>query len=102
MPDKKLLYHYFRHNYIIGLAGIYIILSLLLKSVLNLDIGIPCLWELLFHKECPGCGLTRAAQRLFVFDLEGAARNNPLIFIVVPALTCYLLQDFRKFCRQNS
>lgn len=101
MPDKKSLYNYLKHNYIVSIAGIYVLLLLILKVAWNIDIGIPCLWKLLFNKECPGCGLTRAGHYLLVFDVKGAAQSNPLIFIVLPALACYLFQDFRKFQQQN-
>lgn len=44
--------------------------------------GIPCLWKLLFHHECLGCGLSRAGAYLVRGNLEQAMATHWLIFPV--------------------
>jgi hypothetical protein len=51
------------------------------------DSGPPlCLSVILFHRTCPGCGMTRACMHLAHFDYASAFRYNKLVFIVFPAL----------------
>ena len=45
--------------------------------------GIPCLWKLIFHHECLGCGLSRAGAYLVRGNIEQAMTTNWLIFPVV-------------------
>ena len=45
-----------------------------------------CLSQLLFHKECWGCGMTRACMHLIHFDVAGAYYYNALSFVVLPIL----------------
>ena len=45
-----------------------------------------CLSQLLLHKECPGCGITRAVQHSIHFDFETAWNFNKLVVLVVPVL----------------
>ena len=45
-----------------------------------------CLFKLLFHKECFGCGLTRAFAALSRFEFSKAYDYNHLIVIIVPIL----------------
>jgi len=44
--------------------------------------GIPCLWKLIFHHECLGCGLSRAGAYLVRGNIEQAMTTNWLIFPV--------------------
>ena len=44
--------------------------------------GIPCLWKLIVHHECLGCGLSRAGAYLVRGDIEKAIATNWLIFPV--------------------
>lgn len=42
--------------------------------------GASCPSRVLFHIDCPGCGLTRAFFRLLQLDLRGASALNPAVF----------------------
>ena len=44
--------------------------------------GIPCLWKLIFHHECLGCGLSRAGAYLVRGNIEQAMTTNWLILPV--------------------
>ncbi len=43
-----------------------------------------CLYAIVLHQPCPGCGLTRATFALFSGDIERALALNPLSPLVVP------------------
>jgi hypothetical protein len=45
-----------------------------------------CLFKILFHVECPGCGMTRALHCFLRGDFVTAAQFNWRVFIVVPIL----------------
>ena len=45
-----------------------------------------CLWKILFHIDCWGCGLTRAFYQLCKLNFHQAWDYNPKIFIIVPLL----------------
>ena len=89
-----------KHFVIVGIVGYYIV-GLSLYIFAEIDILIPCIWYTLFDIKCPGCGLTRAFMLLLQFDFTGAWASNPLIFIVFPGLTFYIIKDFTKFVKDN-
>lgn len=45
-----------------------------------------CLFKLIFHHECWGCGMTRAFVSLAYLDFEGAWQYNHLVVIVAPLM----------------
>lgn len=65
-----------------------------------------CLSKVLLHKECPGCGLTRASQHLIHFDFSEAYHFNKLVFVVFPIVIFFwgreLLKTYRAFKNQSS
>ncbi len=99
--SKKILLLYIRKNIVIaGIAGYYFI-GLILYLFAEVDILIPCIWHTLFDIRCPGCGLTRAFIHLLSFDVAAAWDSNPLIFIVFPGLSYYIIRDFILFVKKN-
>jgi len=84
-------------NKVISVVAIYFVISVFLKMVFAIDILIPCLWKKIFHFECPGCGLTTAFIKILTFDISGAYKTNPLIFIILPLGIAYIYYDFSKF-----
>lgn len=88
---------YVRSNKLISLVALYFIVSVVLQMAFSVNIMFPCLWKTIFHHECPGCGLTTALIDLIRFDIEGAYRANPLIFIVLPAVIFYTIKDIRRY-----
>lgn len=95
--ESETLFKYIASNKIISLVAIYFVISLILKTVCNIDILIPCLWKTLFKIECPGCGLTTACINLLECNIVGAFNSNPLIFIVLPIGIIYIYKDYKKF-----
>lgn len=55
------------------------------------NIGIPCVFRLLTHLQCPGCGITRACVSILRLDFKSALEYNPLSLTVVPLLALILL-----------
>ncbi|MBR3306005.1 MAG: DUF2752 domain-containing protein [Lachnospiraceae bacterium] len=55
------------------------------------NIGIPCVFRLLTHLQCPGCGITRACVSILRLDFKSAFEYNPLSLTVVPLLALILL-----------
>lgn len=72
---------------ILILLGILIILGLIYIS----DIRIPCLFKLITGLHCPGCGITRCLEHLIKLEFYASFRSNPLVFILLPFLTYYLI-----------
>lgn len=96
------LFRYYKANSITASVLLYLLLSAVLKAMLAIDIGIPCLWKLLFHFECPGCGMTTAFTHLLRLDVDKADEANRSIFLLVPAAAGYLCFDFLKFKRRST
>lgn len=63
------------NNYKIGIgaAVVYLLLS-------TTFLGTACPSRILFQKNCPGCGLTRAALYLVTFQWKEAWSMNAMIF----------------------
>ncbi len=55
-----------------------------------------CLSVLLFHRECWGCGFTRAVMHMVHFDFDTALEYNRLAFIVLPMLAAMWLSFLIK------
>jgi hypothetical protein len=88
---------YLRSRWPFILVIAYSLFAFALYAFNGMDIMIPCLWTTLTGVNCPGCGLTRALLLLFQFDFVGAWNMNPLIYLVAPALSYYIVKDFFSF-----
>jgi hypothetical protein len=98
---KKIIFPYLKRNIVItGIVGYYFI-GLILYIFAEVDILLPCIWYTLFNVRCPGCGLTRAFIHLLSFDFSAAWDSNPLIFIVLPGMSYYIIKDFVRFVKNN-
>jgi len=62
------------------------------------DSGLPplCISQILFKAECPGCGMTRACQRIIHFRFLDAWYFNKMSFIVFPVLLYFYIKEFWK------
>ena len=45
--------------------------------------NVPCLFKLVFHIPCPGCGLTRAFKELFKLNISKALYYNILCIPII-------------------
>jgi hypothetical protein len=68
---------------LIGVA--YLIFVLIFKK------AIPCVFYLLFHKYCPGCGITRMCVDLAQLNFKEAMGHNLLVFCLLPFLAAIAL-----------
>jgi len=93
----RLLFKYAKANWLFVSVGIYALLACVLKIITAIDITIPCIFKLLFHITCPGCGLTHAFIDLLQLDIVGAWNHNSLIFLVIPLGSFLILSHFLKF-----
>jgi hypothetical protein len=88
---------YLRKNNFISIVFSYLLFSALLKSTTEIDLCIPCIWQSIFGVHCPGCGLTTAFISMIEFDFKNAFESNWSIFIIVPIVIYYVIQDYVKF-----
>lgn len=58
-----------------------------------------CLSVIIFDRNCPACGMTRAFQHLIHLDFAAAAHFNKLSFIVFPIITFVWILELRKAFR---
>ncbi|MDY0143023.1 MAG: DUF2752 domain-containing protein [Bacteroidales bacterium] len=98
---NKIIFPYLRKNILITCIVGYYFVGLILYIFAEVDILIPCIWHTLFNIRCPGCGLTRAFIHLLSFDFSAAWDANPLIFIVLPGMSFYIIRDFVRFVKNN-
>jgi hypothetical protein len=94
--------HYLWFNRLVTALGCYFLFSIILYSRTGIDICIPCLWKTLFGWTCPGCGISTATMRILEFNFAGAYQANGFVFVVLPGLMYYGIQDFRKFSGKKS
>lgn len=59
-----------------------------------------CPSKILFDKECPGCGTTRATMRMFHFRFSEAWEFNRLSFITVPLIGFLYIRIIYKFSKK--
>ena len=45
-------------------------------------VGVPCIYNKIFHIKCPGCGMTRASICFFSGDFTGAFQQNALFALI--------------------
>lgn len=78
----------------------YLFLLVFLKLVI--DIGKDtntsiCIFKILFDKECPGCGMTRAFYNMLILNYTKATHFNYKIIIVYPLIwTIYIKFVYNK------
>lgn len=92
---------YIKKNWIYTILIVYFITSIALKYLNIIDITIPCIFKTITGHSCWGCGLTRATLNFYTFNWKTAWDYNPLVFIVIPSITYYILNDFYLFYKQN-
>ncbi len=52
--------------------------------------------KLLLHRECLGCGITRAIQHAIHFDFTIAWHYNKLVVLVLPVVILLWLNEIKK------
>lgn len=78
-----------------GKLGFYILLPIAFVLIPTswLEARRPlCLFRMLFHRPCPGCGMTRAVSCVAHGQFKKAFQYNKLVVIVLPILSYSWLQ----------
>jgi hypothetical protein len=103
-PNKifGFFFKYSAHNLIYSVVGGYFILSLILYIFLDINICIPCLYTVLFNQNCWGCGMTHAIMEILHLNFSNAYQENPFVFIVLPAGTYFVINDFLNFLKKEN
>jgi hypothetical protein len=60
-----------------------------------------CIWRLLFHVHCPGCGLTRGICFLVHGKWNDAMRFNPLSALAVALMTVNFAKESGEIIRSR-
>lgn len=55
-----------------------------------------CMSKLLLHRECLGCGITKAIQHAIHFDFTRAWHYNKLVVLVLPVVILLWLNEIKK------
>ena len=93
----KILVLYIKEQWIWAVFIGYELIAMLVGIFSHYDIAIPCMSQLIFNKECPGCGLTRGTMCMLQGDFEKAATFNRGVFIIIPLIAGLILYDFFQF-----
>lgn len=70
--------------------------------VLFTDIKIPCIFNLVFHLECPGCGITRMIVAIARLDFLAAFYFNPFIFVSFPLILLLIVYPEIRYVKYGS
>jgi hypothetical protein len=62
---------------------LYQLLTGVIAAYSSIDVMIPCLFKTVFHIECWGCGLSRAAIEVVLLRWNSAYAQHPLVFIIM-------------------
>ncbi len=79
----------------------YILGSVLLKSVSDIDITLSCPIKHFFGVRCYGCGITTATVQMLKFDFVSAWAANPIAFIIVPLLLFIFIRHWLQFVKNT-
>jgi hypothetical protein len=88
---------YVKEQWIWALLIGYELVAMAMGIFTHYDIAIPCISQLIFHKECPGCGLTRGTMCMLQGEFEKAASFNRGVFVVIPLIVGLVIYDFFEF-----
>lgn len=69
---------------------LYQLLTGVLAAYSSIDVMIPCIFKAVFHIECWGCGLSRAAIDVVLLRWNTAYAQHPLVFLIM-GLTGFVL-----------
>jgi hypothetical protein len=62
---------------------LYQLLTGILAAYSSIDVMIPCIFKTVFHIECWGCGLSRAAIDVVLLRWNSAYAQHPLVFLII-------------------
>lgn len=93
----KILKSYLIKNWIISSLISYELFALFLYFNTGINVTVPCIHYALFDIKCPGCGLTSATILLMKGQFLKSFNTNPLIAVIIPSITFFIINDLKKF-----
>ena len=93
-PARRRFLHF--NIVLVTVAGVIFLYWLFCKIS---GLHFPCLFALLFHLYCPGCGCTRAAEALFRLDFAASLAANPSVLVGAALLLYYEIILFLRMRR---
>ena len=69
----------------------FLIIFIILMNIY--DIKLMCLFKEITGLLCPGCGTTRLLRSLFKLEIKKAFLYNPLVFILIPFIAIYFINQ---------
>lgn len=85
---------------ILIIISTYLFLLVFLKNVISAGESTGksiCIFKMIFHKDCPGCGMTRAFYNMLQFNFIKAVNFNIKIIIVYPLIwVLYINYVYKK------
>lgn len=80
---------------------LYQLITGIIAAYSSIDLMIPCLFKALFHIECWGCGLSRAAIDVVLLRWNSAYSQHPQVFLIMGLMGFALFKEqlqevFRK------
>ena len=80
---------------------IVIIFIIIYFALTKIIFGYSCIFRILFHIECPGCGLTRALKSLLKGDITKAMHYNYSIIFWLILLIIFIINRYIKPLKVN-
>ena len=65
-------------------------------TIINFIFGYCCPIRIIFHTECPGCGLTRAFESFFTGDISAALHYNYTFIIWLITFILFIIHRYIK------
>ena len=88
--EKKRLFLFLKKFLIVLVIGFLYFLFVKITGL-----SIPCVFYLITHKYCPGCGITRMFIDIIKFDFVSAASHNLFVLSILPfAFILFLYKMF--------
>lgn len=73
-----------------------ILLVILYMTITEIIFHQTCIFQILFHIDCPGCGLTRAAIALFMGDIKSSLHYNYSCIFWLLTIILFIIDRYIK------